>query len=301
MEKVLITGTGTIAKKLAFMLDKQGFRVNFLSTSKSYFNKFPCYQWNVANGTIDKAALSNVDHIIHLAGAGIADKRWTHERKTELEESRIKAAHIIFEAIKSEGIQLKTFISASGSNYYGMRSMEGNISEEHRSGDDFIGQLCEKWEQAAFRFQELGSRVVTLRTGMVLSDKGGAIPRLRKVTKALMGAPLGTGNQIVPWIHIDDLVAMYYFCLVHPIEGAINAVAPQKICNRYLMKTLGKILRRPVWFFPVPSFALNAAYGEMAKLLTEGYYLSSDKVKGLGFQFEFPNLEPALEDVLNKK
>jgi uncharacterized protein (TIGR01777 family) len=214
MSKVVITGTGTIAQELAFILDEKGYRVSFLSTSRSYFNKFPCFNWNVENGSIDPEALKDATYIIHLAGAGIADKKWSTSRKRELRDSRVESAELLLRTIKEQDIQLKAFITASGSNFYGLKSSDHIMTENDPHGDDFIGNLCNDWEKAAFKFEESGVRVVALRTGVVLSETGGALERLRKLVKNFLGAPIGNGKQIMPWIHIDDLCQMY----LHAVE-----------------------------------------------------------------------------------
>ncbi len=302
MKKVLITGTGTIAKNLAKKLDKSGYKVYFLSTSRSYYNKFPCYQWNISEEKIDKAAFQDVDVIIHLAGAGIADKKWTDSRKKELESSRIDGANLIFKALSEiPSAKPRVFISASGSNYYGTVTQKEDFTENDPAGEDYVAQLCSKWEQAALQFKELGMRTVVLRTGVVLSKQGGAVPKLSKMVKLCMGSAVGTGKQIMPWIHIDDITDMYQFVYENEqCEGAYNAVSTEKICNNYFMKSLGKILKRPICPIKVPGFLLKAIYGEMAGILLKGSQLSNKKIVDAGFQIKHPRFFDALEDVIQK-
>ena len=302
MSKVVITGTGTIAQELAFILDAKGYRVSFLSTSRSYFNKFPCFNWNVDNETIDPEALKEAEYIIHLAGAGIADKKWSNSRKKELIDSRVKSVELLHRTIKQNDIHLKAFITASGSNYYGLSSSDQIISENDPHGDDFIGNLCNDWESAAYEFEEYGSRVVALRTGVVLSKTGGALERLRKLVKNFLGAPIGNGKQIMPWIHIDDLCQMYLHTVENDnVSGSYNAVADQKVYNKYFMHSLGRVMKRPILPIPVPKFVMKMMFGEMAGLLINGYHLSNDKIKETGFNFKYKCLLPAMEDLLSNK
>ena len=302
MKKVLITGTGTIAKALAHHLDKKGFRVNFLSTTKSYYGKFPCFHWDVSKGTIDPAAFSDVEHIVHLAGAGIADKKWSAERKSLLESSRVDSAQLILRYLKKQDCKIQTFISASGSNYYGTVTQKESFREEEEAGHDFVGQLCEKWEKAAFEFKEIGARVCVLRTGIVLSSQGGALPRLKRIAKCFMSAPIGRGKQMMPWIHIDDLCAIY----AHTIEnqdcsGPYNAVSTEKVCNRYFTHCVAKVAKRPMWPIGIPSFLLKLMYGEMASLLLHGTHLENNRIISSGFTFRYPRLLEAIEDVCERK
>lgn len=302
MKKVLITGTGTIAKALAHHLDKKGYRVNFLSTSKSYYGKFPCFHWDVSKGKIDSAAFVDVEHIIHLAGAGIADKKWSNERKDLLESSRVDSAKLILENLKRLDCKIKTFISASGSNYYGTVTRSESFREEEEAGRDFIGQLCENWEKAAFEFKEIEARVCVLRTGIVLSTQGGALPRLKKIAKCFMAAPIGRGKQMMPWIHIDDLCSMYEHVMENEsCSGPYNAVSTEKVCNRYFTRTVAKVVKRPVWPIGIPSFLLKLIYGEMAGLLLYGTHLENKRIISSGFNFHFTRLSEAIEDVCDRK
>ncbi len=302
MKKVLITGTGTVAKHLAIHLDKLGYRVNFLSTSRSYFNKFPCFFWDVKNKKINPTALQDVFAIIHLAGAGIADKKWTSERKIELESSRIESADLLYDTIKNNPtFKPEVFISASGSNYYGTVTSKETFTEEYPAGNDYLGALCVNWENAAHQFENLDLRTVVLRTGIVLSTKGGALPKLSELVKLYLGAPVGSGKQIMPWIHIDDLCAMYAYVLKNAnCNGAYNAVSSEKVCNRYFMRSLGKILQRPIFPIGIPAFLLKIRFGELASILLKGSFLSNQKIVDEGFCFEHPRLFDALEDVIEQ-
>jgi uncharacterized protein len=303
MKKVLITGTGVIGKALAEHLDAAGYKVKFLSTTRSYYGKFPCYFWDVKSGKIDPVAFENVYAVIHLAGAGIADKRWSDERKALLRSSRIDTAQLIFDHIKKLEQAPSIFITASGSNYYGVISSEINFEETAPHGTDFVGELCRDWEQAARQFEELGLRTAALRTGVVISSRGGALPKLRKVVKWLLGAPLGNGKQLMPWIHIEDLCAMYRHILDNEnCSGPYNAVSSERISNRYFMRALGKVYCRPIFFLPIPGFLLRLVMGEGAVILLKGSHLSNQKICDSGFTFKFSKLQEAVEDVeLRKK
>lgn len=297
MKKVLITGTGIIGKALADHLDRFGYKVKFLSTTRFYYGKFPCYHWDVQKGIIDPIAFEDISAIIHLAGAGIADKRWTNERKELLRSSRIAAADLIFEKVRHLEQKPSVFISASGSNYYGATTSDHIYSETDAHGADFVGELCRDWENAAYQFESIGIRTSALRTGIVISSVGGAIPKLRKIVKCFLGTPLGSGRQFMPWVHINDLCAMYRFVLENEnCSGAFNAVSQERISNRYFMKALGKVYRRPILFLPVPGFLLRLIMGEGAAILLKGSHLSNEKIRELGFHFEFNKLQEAIED-----
>lgn len=299
MEGVLITGTGLISRELGKLLINEGYRVTFLSTSKSSFINQPCYYWNIEKGELDQNALDGVQHIIHLAGEGIADKRWTKKRKQEVINSRVRSTELLLATAIASNSQISTFISASGIGYYGAINSNKIHSEDENPANDFIGNVCELWEDAANKFESIGTRVVKLRTGIVLSNMGGALPRLAKPIKYLFGAKIGNGKQIMPWIHIDDICRMYHYFLVNKHEGSYNAVSTEIITNKAFTKEVARQLNRPLILPLVPIFVLKLLFGEMAILLYTGSAISAEKVKKTGFEFNYKNLSTALTSFYN--
>lgn len=297
-EIILITGAGgMIARELSKRLEKD-YTVRFLTRKKQHSNEF---EWDVRKGTIDEAALENVSHVIHLAGANISEKRWTAERKEELISSRVDSAQLILKTLRKKKIKLKSFITASGINYYGTKTTDTIFTEKDAPGNDFLSEVVVLWERAAdnFKEQNLAERVVKIRTAVVLSEKDGALKKMIPTIKMGIGSPLGSGKQFMPWVHIKDICSIYEFALKNSdLDGAYNATAPEHITNENLTKNIAKILRKPLFMPNVPGFVLKLIFGELADALLEGSRASSQKIQDAGFQFEFPRLEMALEDLL---
>ena len=235
-EIVLITGAnGLVAKELSKKLEKE-YTIRFLTRKKRTDNEF---EWDVKNQTIDEKALENVSHIIHLAGANISEKRWTDERKKELISSRVDSAGLILKTLRKNNIKLKSFISASGINYYGTETTEKIFTENDGPGNDFLSEVVVLWERAAddFKEQNLAERVVKIRTAVVLSEKDGALKKMIPTIKMGIGSPLGSGKQYIPWIHIKDICSIYEFALKNSeLDGAFNATSPEHTTNENLTK-----------------------------------------------------------------
>lgn len=297
-EIVLITGAGgLIARELSKQLENN-YTIRFLTRKKKHDHEF---EWDLTKGTIDEKALNGVSHVIHLAGANISEKRWTDERKKELISSRIDSAGLILQSLKQKNIKLKSFISASGINYYGTETTEKIFTEEDGPGNDFLSEVVVQWEKAAdqFKEQQLAERVVKLRTAVVLSEKDGALKKMLPTIKMGIGSPLGNGKQYMPWIHIKDICAMYEFALKNPeMNGAFNAVAPEHATNKYLTEKIAQVLKKPLFMPNVPTFMLRLVFGELSDAVLKGSRASSRKILKAGFQFEFPDLKRALEDLL---
>jgi uncharacterized protein (TIGR01777 family) len=300
MKKVLITGaTGLIGTRLTSMLLEKGYGVNILSRStyQSERDAVEYFEWDVNKGSIDSRATEGVTGIIHLAGAGIADKRWSEKRKQIIIDSRVKTANLLKTAVDQNSSKPEVFVSASGINYYGAITTDHIFTEADPPGDDFTAECCVVWEEAADQFSET-SRIVKLRTGVVLTEKGGALTRIAKPVKFGVGAPLGSGEQFVPFIHLDDICRLYIEALeTDKYSGAYNAVAPEYITNAQLTKAIARVLSRPLFLPNIPSFAIKALFGEMGSLVLEGSRASAQKLLDEGFQFEFGNLEKALKNI----
>ena len=291
MTKILITGgTGLVGKKLTKMLVKNNHEVLVLSRSPKKENEF---RWNLSENFIDKKALENVEYIIHLAGAGIADKRWTDERKKIIIDSRVKTANLLFNKIIEYKINLKGFISASGIGYYGAITNNKTYKETDKPGTDFIANVCKQWEKAAEQFSNKNIPVTILRTGIVLSKEGGALEKM----KTPILSPLGSGKQHIPWIHIDDLCLMYLNAVEGNLTGVFNAVTPENHTSKTFSKTLAKNLKRPYLAIGVPSFLLKLMFGNLSVILLEGSKISAKKIEKRGFSFRFRTLKKALNNL----
>ncbi|WP_312302849.1 TIGR01777 family oxidoreductase [Chryseobacterium sp.] len=300
-EIVLITGAnGMIARELAGKIENE-YELRFLTRKKKYANE---YEWDVKKGTIEESALENVSHIIHLAGANISEKRWTAERKKELISSRTDSAALLRNALSRKEIKLKSFISASGINFYGTETTEKIYSENDLPGHDFLSEVVVLWERAAdyFKEQNLAERVVKIRTAVVLSEKDGALKKMLPPVQYYIGSPLGSGNQYMPWIHIEDICSMYEFALKNvDLHGAYNAVAPQHTTNADFTKKIAEVLNKPLLMPNVPAFILKMLFGELANAILEGSRASSQKIQDAGFHFKFPDLKNALKDLLKNQ
>ncbi|RMZ58363.1 TIGR01777 family protein [Chryseobacterium nematophagum] len=299
-EVVLITGaSGMIAKSLFKKIDHE-YTIRFLTRKKQQPNE---YEWDIKNGTIDESAFENLSHIIHLAGANISEKRWTEQRKKELISSRVDSAKLLLDTLRKKNLKLKSFISASGINYYGTKTTETIYRETDPPGNDFLSKVVILWEKAADEFQEqnVAERVVKIRTAVVLSEKDGALKKMITPIRFGLGAPLGKGKQYMPWIHLNDICSVYEFALQNSqMQGAYNATSPQHTTNKNLTQKIADILHKPLFLPNIPSFILKLIFGELANALLEGSRASSEKIQRIGFKFEFPDLEKALKNLLKK-
>lgn len=288
MSKILITGgTGLVGKKLTEMLIDTNHEVVILSRNPKNKNEF---KWDITKNYIDKKVFRNVDYIVHLAGAGIADKKWTNKRKKIIIDSRVESANLLYSAVQENNITLKGFVSASGIGYYGAITTDKIFEETDTYGNDYLGNVCRKWENAAQQFKTLKVPVTILRTGIVLSKNGGALEKM----KTPVISPLGSGKQYLPWIHIDDLCQMYIDAIEGKLIGIYNAVAPEHQTSKTFSKTLAKSIKRPFARISVPSIMLKLMFGDMAIILLEGSRISSKKVQKDNFTFKFKTLKKAL-------
>ena len=292
MAKILISGgTGLVGQRLSHLLLSKKHEVAILSRNPKKNNEFKC---DISKDYIDDDAFENIDYIVHLAGAGIADKRWTAKRKEVIIDSRVETANLLFKKVKDLNINLKGFISASGSNYYGAKTTEHIYVEEDSAGKDFLGEVCVKWEEAALQFKTINVPVTILRTGVVLSAKGGALSKM--ITPVI--SPLGSGKQYMTWIHIDDLCEMYVHSIENNINGIFNAISPKVYTNKEFSKILAKAVKRPFLPINVPGFLLKLVFGKLAVILLEGSRLSAKKIeKNGGYSFRFSSLEKALSNL----
>lgn len=298
--RILITGaTGLIGNALVKLLLAQNHSINYLTTSKSKIKKQSNYNgfyWNPESGIIDEDCLYNVDIIIHLAGANIA-KRWTEAYKQEIVESRTLSSELLFNLIRKTPNQVTQFISASGTAIYPESFTKVYDETTFETEDSFLSNVVKKWEESADRFKVFGIKVCKIRTGIVLSNQGGALPEMVKPIRMYLGAAMGSGKQMQSWIHLHDLVAMYSFAIDNHLDGIFNAVTPNPISNKQLTKVIAKTLKKPLFLPNIPKFMMSLLLGEMSYLLFSSKILSANKILNLGFQFQFPNIESALKDL----
>ncbi|MGL2994840.1 TIGR01777 family oxidoreductase [Flavobacterium sp. TSSA_36] len=303
-KKVVISGgTGFVGVYLTSLLVKKGYEVLVLSrTLRPNTAAVSYYLWDVSSGTIDEKAILEADYIVHLAGESIGDTRWTAARKKAILESRVQSTTLIGNVLKSNAKKVQAFISASGIGIYGALNGKGICTEETQVGHDFLGKVCEEWEKAADGIASLGIRTVKIRTGLVLGNKAGFLQKMIPIFKKGLGAPLGSGKQFMPWIHIHDLCAIYLEAIENDqMEGAYNATIEDSTTNSLFTKTLASVYNYSVWLPNIPAFVLELILGEMAVIVLTGRRISNHKLLHLGFRFHFKSLEAALQDCVKSK
>lgn len=304
MKIVVSGGTGFIGRPLCASLCQEGHRVTLLTRRKEeaqrlFGSAVTAVEWNGKEAGAWENCLEGADAVINLAGAPIADARWTDTRKRLLIESRILTTRLLVETLSRRSSKPRILISASGIGYYGA-SDDRLLDEGAARGQGFLADLCLAWEAEALRAAEFGVRVVTLRTGMVLERDGGALPKMLLPFRLFVGGPIMPGTQWVSWIHRRDHIGLIQWLLAMPsVSGPVNAVAPEAVTMNRFCKVLGQVLHRPSWL-PLPGFALQVALGELATLMTRGQRVNPAKALSGGYVFHYPTLEPALRAILAK-
>lgn len=307
MTNVIITGgTGTIGTRLTKLLVKRGYSVTIFTRggANKDSNNVTYVKWDTDKGIIDEAAIANADYIINLAGAPVAEKSWTPERKALILESRTKAGALLVKALNEIPNKVKAVVSASASGYYGsdnLLSLNDGFTEDDPAGGDFLADVCKQWEESIEPVTQLGKRLVILRTGLVLSRAGGAYKEFAKPLKFRVAAVLSDGKQLQSWIHEDDICSMYLFAIENDkLSGTYNAVAPNPVNNKALIFSIAKASRK--FYIPlfVPKFVINAMLGEMATEVLKSANLSAKKIELAGFSFMYPEITEAAEDLANK-
>ncbi|WP_207514447.1 TIGR01777 family oxidoreductase [Longitalea luteola] len=308
MATILITGgTGTIGKSLTRFLTNKQHQVIILSRHHRTGTGAVSYAaWDPAKQTIDLDALQKADYIINLAGAGVADKRWSKKRKAEIVDSRVQSAGLLVKALQENPNKVKAVISMAGIGWYGDDKNRAPGQSFFREGDPadegFLGDTCVKWENAIKPVTALNKRLVIFRCGMVLSNEGGALTELKKPVKAGIAPIFGSGDQVVSWIHIDDLCRLMLYVMTDERKhGEYNSVAPNPVTNKQLMLTLARKMKGS-FYIPiyVPSFVLKMMIGEVSIELLKSTKVSAEKISNSGFQFQFPTLDVALDDLIKK-
>jgi uncharacterized protein (TIGR01777 family) len=299
---ILITGgTGLVGSRLSQLLTEKDYKVIHLSRKRSLSATYPAFQWNIEKGEIDEAALLQADYIITLAGAGIADKRWTKSRKKLIIDSRVNGIQLLKKELLAKNIRPKAIIGASAIGFYGDAG-QAEVDENSRSGNDFLSESVRAWEGAYQNLKELNIRIPIIRVGIVLSTLGGALSKMLPTYKVGVGTYFGNGQQIYSWIHIDDICKMFIHAIENEqMEGTYNGVAPNPVSNKTMAIDIGKAMDKLTLPLPAPAFGLKFALGEMAAVVLSSSNVTSQKVTDTGFQFDYPKLVPALKDILDNK
>ncbi|MEQ9187874.1 MAG: TIGR01777 family oxidoreductase [Cryomorphaceae bacterium] len=300
MTKVLITGgTGMIGTPLTNYLLDAGYDVVHLSRTPAKSDKVPTFQWNIEQGIIDPKSVEGIDAIVHLAGAGIVDKPWTGERKQEIIDSRVKSAELLLTTCKKEGVRLKAFISASAIGWYPLTISDEVYGEEQPAAEGFLGEVCQAWEGVADHFKDITDRVVKLRIGLVLARDQGALKKIALPVRLYTGAGIGSGEQAMSWIHIQDACRMFQHSIDNDLNGVYNAVGPDTITNEEFMQILADVMEKPILLPNIPEFVIRMIYGRKADIILKGVKLSSNKILATGFEFDYPTLNSALMHIYN--
>lgn len=304
MQIVVTGGTGFIGQPLCASLCQQGHRVTLLTRRRDEAQRLcesavMAIEWNSREAGAWEHCLEGADAVINLAGAPIADGRWTDARKRLLTESRVFTTRLLVEAMSRRSSKPLTLISASGIGYYGAGD-DRVLDEGAARGQGFLADLCLAWEAEALRAAESGVRVILLRTGMVLEQDGGALPKMLLPFRVFAGGPILPGTQWVSWIHRHDHIGLIQWLLTRShVSGPVNAVAPEAVTMNRFCEVLGQVLQRPSWL-PVPGFALRMALGELGTLMTTGQRITPAKALSQGYVFQFPKLKPALRAIVTK-
>lgn len=298
--EVLITGgSGMIGRHLTSLLLAKGYKVAHLSRNLIPVTGVTVYKWNPEKQIIDRQAFEGIRYIIHLAGANLGEKRWTKKRKKEIVSSRVDSAQLILDQIKVNPGGITTFISASATGFYGTVTSEEIFTESDPPYSDFLGTTCRLWEEAADKFTRLGIRTVIIRSAVVLEKNDSALSRMLKPAQYGLVLRLGDGHQYMPWIHIDDLCRIYLKAIKDDnMTGAYNAVAPCHTDNNSFMKTVARVIRKPVFLPPLPAILIKSVIGERASVVLEGSRVSCEKIINAGYNFVYPDLENALINVI---
>jgi uncharacterized protein len=310
MSTILITGgTGLIGSALTNKLVAEGHEVIVLSRSAKTSNEknISYAKWDVDAQTIDAAAIAKADYIIHLAGAGVADKRWTEARKKEIQSSRTESSKLLIKGLKETPNNVKAVISASAIGWYGddasHNSRKKPFTEERLADTEFLGETSRLWEESIKPVEQLGKRLVRIRIGIVLSNDGGALLEFKKPITFGVAGVLGSGKQVISWIHVDDLCRMFIYAIKNEtLRGVYNAVAPTPVTNKELTLALAQKIKGKFYIpLHVPAFVLKIMLGEMSVEVLKSATVSCEKIRTTGFSFLYPTIDSALNNLIEQE
>lgn len=299
--KLLITGaTGLVGGELVRICRDKGIPVHYLTTRREKIEQAEDYRgfyWDPYTGQIDTACFDGVTTVINLAGASVA-KRWTKAHKKEILNSRVHSLRTLYSGMEKSGTQeIKTFVSASAIGIYPSSLTEYYTEDSTERDNGFLGDVVAQWEKEILRFEALSLKPAVVRIGLVLSEKGGALPQIVKPIRNYVGAALGSGEQWQSWIHVEDLARLFLFLAKKGHEGYFNGVAPNPITNKRLTREIAKVFKKPLFLPNIPAFVMKIILGEMSTILFASHRVSSQKVEKLGFNFKFQNICTALGDL----
>ncbi len=298
--RALVTGaTGFVGPHLLAKLSRPVVLSRDADRARQLLSKFDVevFAWDPLAGPPKPEAFHGVDAVFHLAGDPVASGRWTAEKKKRIRDSRIIGTRNLVEGLRALSERPRVLVSTSAVGYYGSAG-DAVLDESSPPGNDFLAEVCTAWEREALAVAEFGVRVAVVRTGIVLGREGGALKKLLTPFRLGLGGPLGNGKQWMPWIHVDDLVAMYMHAAEHEeIHGALNGAAPNPVTNKDFTKALAATVHRPA-ILPTPYFALRLALGEFAKILFDSQRVVPQKALAKGFQFRYPEVGPAMTAIL---
>jgi len=299
-KSVLITGgSGLIGKYLTSLLLEKGYNVSHLSRGIGHPGRVRVHIWSPEKEVLDPVVFTGIDYVVHLAGANIGLKRWSKLRREEITSSRVGSARLIHKTVSENNIQLKAFISASATGYYGAVTSDRIFTESDHPAEDFLGTTCRLWEESADLFERSGIRTVKIRTGVVLEKNESALSKFLSGTRFGILPIIGNGKQFLPWIHISDLCNIYIKAIEDDnMRGSYNAVAPDHTNNKRFVKVLASVLMKSFVFLPLPFILLRIAMGESSVIALKGSRVSSEKIQNTGYKFRFPDLESALRDAI---
>jgi hypothetical protein len=301
--QILITGgTGTIGRRLVHHLLQYGDVVKVVSRQEYKPANLPAKiifaHWDGKTAAGWGNLVEGVDAVVNLAGTGLADSKWTEARKNEILESRINAGKAVVEAISAASAKPKVVIQTSAVGYYGVHNNDQVITEEHGPGNDFLSQVCQAWEASTAPVEAIGVRRVIARSGVVWDMQGGALPKMVLPFRFFAGGSIGSGKQWLPWIHYcDEVEAIRFLIQTDSASGPFNLTAPNPLRNRNFAKVAGRVMKRPA-LVPAPGFIFKAVFDEMSTVLLDGQQVMPKRLQELGYQFQFPQAEEALRDLL---
>ncbi|GAB2530143.1 TIGR01777 family oxidoreductase [Rufibacter soli] len=282
------------------MLIDSGYEVAHLSRTPDKYASYKTFKWDIGKAQIDENAIKYADYIINLAGTSVAGEKWTAARKKDILNSRVQSTNLLCQYLEKTPHHVKGYLASSAVGIYG-NSGDKLMMEESSYGSDFLAEVCKHWENASWQVHSLGIRTVIFRIGIVLSNKGGALPQIAKPIKMLAGSALGSGKQYMSWIHIDDMCRLFIKAIEdRHMQGVYNAVAPHPATNEEVTKTLAKVMNKPLVFPNIPAFGLKLMMGEMSEIVLGGSRVSATKVLQTGFTYEYNYLPEALESLYDK-
>lgn len=306
MDTVIITGgTGLIGQALSKFLLSRGFEVIVFSRNpkahKATLPGISFASWNIDDQSVNEDAFQKAKYVIHLAGAGVADKPWTNKRKKEIVESRTRSSELLIKALKNIPNEIVSVVSASAIGWY-KQNLSLPATETDPPDSGFLGQTCRAWEESISPVSELDKRLVILRTGIVLSIDGGAFPEFKKPVKYGIAGILGNGKQFISWIHIEDICRLYMEAMTNSAwSGIYNAVTPNPVSNRMFTMELAKKMKGSFFIpIPVPDFLLRLMLGERSEEVLKSSNISANKLKQQGFQFIYPTIDAAFRDLIQR-